>query len=228
MRLAKVSKYILPIIFLFSFALLSKYEDREVIKTIDVTATVKVQDRIDNSAHLRLAALVDNSMEGATFFASPELSSVLVLILTAIAFRQKKWRALLIPAAFILIVLVEMYGKSVVHHPSPPFSMIKHTTSVFPANYINEQFSYPSGHAARAVFLSICVYSLFLIHNSLFKNAKLKLLVVLGLFIYVVMVATSRIYLGHHWFSDVAGGLLLGSGLGVLTLATNSPIIDKQ
>ena len=161
MKLPKVFKYVLPVLLLFSFVLLSKFEDRPIIRAIDFAATVKVQDRIDKSAYLRLAALVDNTMEGATFFASPEFSSVLILVLTAIAFRRKKWRALLIPAVFILIVLVEVYGKTVVHHPSPPFSMIKHTKSVFPANYINEQFSYPSGHAARAVFISIMFWMLF-------------------------------------------------------------------
>jgi len=223
MKFLKNSKIILAIVFLLAFAILSKYEDRAVVKSIDFAATVKVQDKIDKSAHLRLAALVDNTMEGATFFASPEFTSIVVLFLTFFAIKKFGWRSLGIPAAFILIVLVELYGKTVVHHPSPPFSMIKHTTSIFPANYINEQFSYPSGHAARAVFLSICVYSLFMIHDSVFKNKKLKFLVVLGLFVYIVMVATSRIYLGHHWLSDVVGGLLLGSGLGLLTLGVIFP-----
>ena len=206
MKLPKVFKYVLPVLLLFSFVLLSKFEDRPIIRAIDFAATVEVQDRIDKSAYLRLAALVDNTMEGATFFASPEFSSVLILVLTAIAFRQKRWRALLIPAAFILIVLVELYGKTVVRHPSPPFSMIKHTKSVFPANYINEQFSYPSGHAARAVFISIILWMLF--HKKKWIGA--------GLLFYVLLVAVSRIYLGHHWLSDVIGGGLLGSAMGLL------------
>ncbi len=96
--------------------------------------------------------------------------------------------------------------------------MIKHTTSVFPANYINEQFSYPSGHAARAVFIAVITWVLF--HR--------KKWVKIGLVFYILLVAVSRIYLGHHWLSDVISGALLGSGLGLLTLAIISPIIDKQ
>jgi membrane-associated phospholipid phosphatase len=185
---------------------------------MDFAATVKVQDRIDKSAHLRLASLVDNMMEGPSFFASPEFTSIVVLILTGLAFRKRKWRALIIPAAFVLIVLIELYGKSIIHHPSPPFSMIKHTTSVFPANYINEQFSYPSGHAARAIFVALTAWMIF----------RKRLWLGVGLGAYVLLVALSRIYLGHHWLSDVIGGSLLGSGLGLLTMAFVSPIIDKQ
>jgi len=197
---------ICSVVLLVCFALLSKYEDRVIVKTIDFAATVKLQDKIDKSVHLRLAALVDNTMEGATFFASPEFTSVVIVFLTFFAIKKFGWRSLAIPAAFILIVLVELYGKSVVHHPSPPFSMIKHTTSVFPANYINEQFSYPSGHAARAVFVAIVAWAIF----------QRKKWVGMGLTLYVLLVAVSRIYLGHHWLSDVVGGGLLGSGLVLL------------
>lgn len=199
---------------LLSFVILSKYEDRQVMRNLDFAVTTKIQDRIDKSSHLRAQSFVENTMEGATFFASPEFTVVVTLIFFGFALydRKKKqwnWKAIIIPVALIVIVLLEVIGKSIVHHPSPPFSMIKHTTTIFPANYINEQFSYPSGHAARAVFLGIILYSVF-------KSNKRKILIAVGIIGYILLVATSRIYLGHHWFSDVFGGLLIGTSLGSL------------
>lgn len=219
----KINLIVISIILLCLFTLLSKYEDRQGLRNLDFAVTVKVQERIDKSAYLRLASVVDNVMEGATYFAAPAFTSVAVILLTGYAFYDWKkkrvhWKSLIIPARFVLILLAELYGKSIVHHPSPPFSMIKHPTSLFPANYVNEQFSYPSGHAARAVYLSIVMYSVFLIHNSFIRRKKWSILIAIGLTGYVFLVGLSRIYLGEHWFSDVLGGLLLGVGIGSLVV----------
>ena len=87
--------------------------------------------------------------------------------------------------------------------------MIKHPTSFFPANYVNEQYSYPSGHAARAVFLAIL----------LGFTMKKRVWIMVSLILFVILISLSRIYLGHHWLSDVIGGLILGSGSGLLTIS---------
>lgn len=201
------------------FGVLSKYEDRSFMRSLDFAATVKVQERVDTSSHLRASAFVGNLMEGATFFASPEFTVVVTLFLTGLfAYDRKKkiWNlpALIIPAALVLLVALEVFGKSIVHHPSPPFSMIKHPTTIFPADYINDQFSYPSGHAARALFMA-AVTSLWIIRRRIFR--KSTMIAALGLLVgYVALVSVSRIYLGHHWLSDVAGGWLLGVSCGML------------
>lgn len=222
----KIILLLFALLSLFSFLVLSKYEDRSFMRTLDFSVTVKVQEKIDSLSHLRLKSLIDTSMTGATFFASPEFTSVVIILLTGWAlfdWKKKKFhlRALVIPVAFVVIVFVELYGKSIVHHPSPPFSMIKHATSIFPANYINEQFSYPSGHAARAVFASLIFYILFILHNPL-DNKTRRLFVISGLLFYIFIVSISRIYLGHHWFSDVVGGLFLGLGAFCIVVLLNS------
>jgi undecaprenyl-diphosphatase len=195
------------------------------MKKIDFDTTVKLQDTIDKSPRLRLSNVVGDVMEGATFFASPEVSVVGVIILTGIALydRKKKkirWMALGIPLLFFLLVMAELYGKTVVHHPAPPFFMIKNPTTIFPKYYINDQFSYPSGHTARAVFLSIVLFSMlhttYEIRNTSDRLRKKKAIIV-GCILcgYITLVSVSRIYLGHHWFSDIIGGFFLGSGCAV-------------
>jgi len=211
-----------------AFVVLTKYEDRKAIRDIDLAVTVKIQESIDTSSRLRMAALIGNVFEGAGLLGGPVTTSLAVVVLSGYRFLKskrgwKRWMVFVIPLSFAVIVVVEILAKAVVHHPPPPFFMIKNPVSTFPKYHVSEEFSFPSGHAARAVFLGILFYSQFIIHNSLFKRLTLRMLAVTGIVGYIILVSVSRIYLGHHWFSDVAGGLLLGSAVGVLTWAILPP-----
>lgn len=221
----------LGVVLVFSFTLFSRFVKLGGMKTADFAITVKVQERIDNSSRLRLARFTGEVMEGATFFASPMVASIGMLFLTMLtALSRKKWRwmALAIPILFGLMTLAEIYGKSVVHHPAPPFFLLKNPTTIFPKYYIQEDYSYPSGHAARAIFLGITLFSYFYFHTSLFKKYNVKLLTTIGIVSYVCLIAVSRIYLGHHWASDVLAGLLLGGGSGLLTQSITLPYNTKR
>lgn len=222
MQKSHIVLMLFALIALFSFYVFSREVKRGFLKQADFDTTVRIQ------AHI--PARFDGLWETIALPVTPTPSVVVVGLITLIVFFTKRirFRAVLIPILFGLLVLGELYGKNVVHHPAPPFFMIKNPATIFPQFYVNEQYSYPSGHTARAVFLGLVVYSLFKIHYSKFKSKKLNVFVALGITAYVAMVALGRIYLGHHWLSDVIGGSLLGSGLGLLTMATISPIIDKQ
>ena len=70
----------------------------------------------------------------------------------------------------------------------------------------NEQFSFPSGHAAATTV--ILGFLAFLLSRGLSNSARLAFAVVFA--VYVSLVAFSRLYLGAHWLSDVVGGTSLG------------------
>lgn len=201
---------------LCSFWLFSRQVKRGFLKQMDFNVTVKIQDRMPKR--------LDEFWEDTAFFVSPGPSLVFVGLLTIAAlvdWKRKKirLRALVIPLLFGALVMGEIYGKSVVHHPAPPFFMIKNPTTIFPRYYINEQFSYPSGHAARAVFLGITAFALLAGPVAQWPKQKKKLLALSGFIaVYVVAVALGRIYVGHHWLSDVIGGALLAGGLGAFVL----------
>lgn len=197
---------------LIVFTFFSKAVKRGALQQLDFDTTVRLQDRMPER--------LDRMWEDTAFFVTPAVSVVIVGLLTIAAFvTAKTWRkrlaSLAIPLLFGLLVGGEIYGKSVVHHPAPPFFMLKHPTTIFPQYYINEQFSYPSGHTARAVFLAITAYIVLI---RLMKKKEYQIIFGSGLLLYIVIVAVGRIYLGHHWLSDIIGGGLLGSGLAILLL----------
>ncbi|OGG01566.1 hypothetical protein A2Z33_00080 [Candidatus Gottesmanbacteria bacterium RBG_16_52_11] len=186
----------------------------------DFAVTVKIQERIDKASQLRTSAFLGDLMEGSVILVSPAVSTVAVLLLTAVASfdlknRRLRWRGVLIPLAFAILVLAEVYGKTVVHHPAPPFFMIKNPTTHFPSFYVNEEFSYPSGHAARAAFLALVAAGL-LLRRTRVRLRTIILLVILTSM--VLFIGISKIYLGHHWASDIFGGVMVGSAIGLLVL----------
>ncbi len=203
----KVAAFLLAgVVLLGMFAGFSKYVKHGGFKNLDFTTTVKFQDNIPSR--------FDEIMDDGAILADGIVSSTLVLgVAVWVFFRWKKnkmWLgAAAIPLAFFVLGVLEIYGKNILPHPGPPFFMIKQPTTIFPKFHVVQPYSYPSGHAARVTFLAV-IAGAIIVKRFAHMPQKKKLLL-FALAGYCVFVWVSRIYLGHHWLSDIVGGILVGS-----------------
>lgn len=93
--------------------------------------------------------------------------------------------------------LFSFVSKMIVHRPRPP--------SAF---YIENSFSFPSGHATIAIaFYGFCAYILF----RLCAQWKWKVNMIMAGIVVITFIGFSRLYLGVHYLSDVWGGYLIGT-----------------
>jgi membrane-associated phospholipid phosphatase len=69
---------------------------------------------------------------------------------------------------------------------------------------------------ARTLFLSTIL--IFIIYHLQKLSAFQKRLLYCSIVIFVGLMFVSRIYLGEHWLSDVIGGSILGSSMGILSV----------
>lgn len=80
---------------------------------------------------------------------------------------------------------------------------------------IPASFAFPSGHTLNSVaILGVIGYLSILVLRRLW--ARTLVLGALGCM--VLGVGWSRIYLGHHWLTDVLGGLLIGAGWAAVVI----------
>lgn len=169
----------------------------------DFNNTVRLQD------HLSLKFITPFSF--LSDIGTAEIVSVLLLIILAI---YRRLRTFLVFVFFVVLHLIEIYGKTFVSHVPPPHFMLR-THDIFNLSpfYVRTENSYPSGHTGRAFFVTTLLGIIAVRAKKLSHTQKVTLLIVLAC--YDIIMGISRIYLGEHWTSDVIGGSLLGLACGL-------------
>jgi membrane-associated phospholipid phosphatase len=188
------------------FTIFSYSVAKEVWQKTDFDTTVKLQDHL--SRHF------DHDFSYFSILGSAEVTITLAGLMAIFElFRKRFWAAV----AWMVIApasLFEVFGKLVVFHPAPPdFFHRNDLIATLPSFYIQTNYSYPSGHLTRTVFL-VTVFLLLTIFSQ--RNLLFKLIVGGSLILFGILMFITRIYLGEHWLSDVLGGSMLGLSAGLL------------
>ncbi|HSU45986.1 MAG TPA: phosphatase PAP2 family protein [Arthrobacter sp.] len=137
----------------------------------------------------------------------PILASILTAWLT---FLGRNWRPLvLIGGAAAVSITATTFGKKLVGRTRPD-----HADAVPP---YEDSPSFPSGHTLNTtVVISLVVYLICLQFHAM----QVRVTAITVGAIFIIAMGLSRVFLGHHWLTDVMAGWLLGlTWVGVVILA---------
>lgn len=136
-----------------------------------------------------------------TTFGGPIVTPIVAAaVMIVLALKWRSWT----PVVMVLVagagsLAMTVIGKDYVARVRPP-----HELAVPPYEWSP---SFPSGHALNSMALGGVIAYLICIHLTRTLGRVLVIIVALA---YSLAMGASRIYLGHHWLTDVVTGWLLG------------------
>lgn len=137
---------------------------------------------------------------------NPQAAIITVALILLLYASGLRWEALVTAGTSLAAHSLNLLVKVIVQRPRPSPDLVEVIRQL-------ADFSFPSGHVM--VYTAFYGFLWFLSYSLLKPSWKRSLLlVVFGAL--VLLVGPSRIYLGHHWASDVLGGHLFG-GLILVT-----------
>jgi membrane-associated phospholipid phosphatase len=148
--------------------------------------------------------------------------TAIVLLVTAVLIsrRFKSWRPINLSILSLVLLNLTVGASKLLFGRTKPHSG-------FDLVFTDSGLSYPSGHAANAILTwGIIAYLIFRYsHKEPFEGMRLTWFVS----IITTGVCLASLYRNTHWFSDLLGGLFIGSALLVLIIAIDRSIkSDRQ
>jgi undecaprenyl-diphosphatase len=163
--------------------------------------------------------VLDVIVTGYTDIAGPiGMPIIAVAAILILSLRRRSWTpAILIASAGIGSLIMTIAGKDVIGRVRPPLP-----EAVPPYEY---SASFPSGHTLNAVaVVGTIAYLLILRQTSTLARA----LTVTGAALFALTIGLSRVFLGHHWFTDVLAAWLLGAAWLALVITAHRLYITAR
>ncbi|MDP9027676.1 MAG: phosphatase PAP2 family protein [Actinomycetota bacterium] len=146
--------------------------------------------------------LLDTVVTGYTDIAGPIGMPILAVVaILILSLRRRSWTpAILIAAAGIGSLLMTIAGKDIIGRHRPPL-----IDAVPPYEYSP---SFPSGHTLNALVVAGVVAYLLILRRSTTHGRVITIVVAA---VFALTIGLSRVFLGHHWFTDVLAAWVLGA-----------------
>ncbi|WP_336921301.1 phosphatase PAP2 family protein [Aquipuribacter sp. SD81] len=84
--------------------------------------------------------------------------------------------------------------------------------------------AFPSGHTLNATVIAFTIAYLVWMHV---RSRLVRVLVLVGAVVHAVLMGMSRVYLAHHWFTDVVVAWVLGIGWLALVVAVHQLVLAR-
>jgi undecaprenyl-diphosphatase len=120
---------------------------------------------------------------------------------------HRPWRGAALIVGILGAIVIQNVDKALVGRPRPPVGELERVSGT----------SFPSGHATESSAFFIAL-AMLLVAGIAPRGARLVL--ALATLVIIASVALSRVYLGVHYPTDVAAGILLGGSWGAITTTT--------
>ncbi len=143
----------------------------------------------------------DRALTGFTTLGGPIAMSIIALVCTVLLARwQRSWTPVILMASAVAGSLVmTIVGKRLVARARPPLRDAVPPYETSP--------SFPSGHTLNSTVIAGVVA--YVVIRGVHRR-WLRTLALLGAISWALAMGASRVWLGHHWFTDVAVGWTLG------------------